>query len=242
MRKSTNGFTIVELIIIIVTIGVLAALGIISYGEWGRRTSKTSVRSDLMRAAAELESNMNAKNNYPPNLAGIDFVASNDVVVVLYTNAPTNGVYESLTTDQNAQLLLNVCNANLNGLYNTVCAFSGNGGGAKIHVKGTNSTNVQWGNPIAQETVSLPYGPEYEAATDAIIDQFLAQGGTFPVNVSGKAAPLPEPTLVPMGLATDFCLEGHSSTYPDVIFHLSPKAIGASEGACPDNPSLHYFP
>lgn len=242
MRESISGFTIVELIIVIVTIGILMSIGISSYGEWGRSTSSTVVRNDLVRASSELESNMNIKNNYPPNLAGINFVASKDVAIVLYTNAPANGVYDSLTADQNAQLLLNVCNANLNGLYNTACTFAGNGGGAKIHVKGTHTTNTQWRSPISQNTISLPYGPEYEAATEAIINQFLAQGGIFPVIVSGSTTSLPEPTLVPIGVATDFCLEGRSGTYPDDAFHLIPKATSASEGACPDNPNLHYFP
>src|SRR4051812_33976136 len=112
MRKSINGFTIVELIIVITTISILTAIGISSYNGWSRRTSSTTVRSDLVRASTELESNMNLKNNYPPNLAGINFVPGKDVALVLYTNAPSNGVYESLTDDQNAQLLLNVCNAN----------------------------------------------------------------------------------------------------------------------------------
>lgn len=237
-----RGFTVIELLVVAITIGTLAIVGVISYGDWKRRTVSTAVQNDVVGASASLATNMNFKNSYPPNLSGINFTPSPDVALVLYTNAPTNGVYQTLTPDQNAQLLLNVCNANLNGLYNTVCTFVGNGGGAKIHVKGTNATNTQWQSPIAEDKVTLPYGPEYEAATASIIAQFTSQGGTFPVSTPGAPVTMPEPTLVPIGKATNFCLEGRSGLFTDIVYHITPNATDSKKGACPDDPSLHYLP
>lgn len=236
-----HGFTLVELLIVMVVISILATITLVTYGSWRHQTDDTVVRNDISQATSGLASYMNFHSNYPPNLAGIDFAASNGVALTLYTNAPSVGVYENLTPEQNSQLFLNSCNANLNGLYNTVCTFAGNGGGAKIHVKGTNATNTIWRSPVNEADVSLPYGPDYTAATIAIIAQFKAQGGGFPVIVSGTSTPLPTPTQKPNGPASNFCLEGRSGNFTDIVYHAMPHGRKPTAGPCPANPDLHYY-
>lgn len=240
--KSWHGFTIVELIVVIAVIAILASVSIASYGPWRRHNADAAVQSDLSQGTSSLRSYKNFQNSYPPNLAGTNFSSSANVALVLYTNAPTIGVYSNLTDDQNAQLLLNVCNANLNDLYNTVCTFGGAGGGAKIHVAGTNTTNTIWESPISQSDVTLPCGTACDNATNTMISQFLAQGGQFPILVSGNTAALPQPTQTPNGLATSFCLEGHSGIFPDIIYHTSDSKTNVASGVCPYDPTLHYFP
>jgi len=236
-----HGFTLVEVSIVIVIIGILATIVVVSYGNWRYRTADSTVKNDITQASSGLSSYVNAHDSYPPNFAGINFAPSAGVALTLYTNAPSMGVYNNLTPDQNAQLFLNTCNANLNGLYNTACTFAGNGGGAKIHVKGTNTTNTNWLSPINQSDVSLPYGSDYTAAVNAIISQFQAQGGAFPVTVSGSSAALPTPTEQPNGPASDYCLEGRSGDFPDLIYHMLPRDTSPTTGACPANPNLHYY-
>ena len=55
MRKSTSGFTIVELLIVIVVIGILAAITIVAYNGVQSRAHDTSVQSDLRNIAKKLE-------------------------------------------------------------------------------------------------------------------------------------------------------------------------------------------
>lgn len=55
MRKSTSGFTIVELLIVIVVIGILAAIVIVAYSGVQNRAYDTSVQSDLRSIAKKLE-------------------------------------------------------------------------------------------------------------------------------------------------------------------------------------------
>lgn len=246
MRKTISGFTLVEMLITVTVIAILASIAIVSYGQWRYRTADTALRGDMTQATAALGNIRNFQNYYPPNLAGTNFSASDKNALSLYTNAPSIGFYAGLTPTQNAQLLLNVCNANLNGLYNTVCSFAGNGGGAKIHVAGTNSTNVQWPSPISQATITGTMGSNgtvYQAAANTIISQFLAQGGTFDVIVGDtKNVPLPAPNKTPNGPATAFCLEGRSSNYPGLAYHTSNSNSTLQTGTCPDDASLHYYP
>jgi hypothetical protein len=74
-----------------------------------------------------------------------------------------------------------------------------------------------------------------------MINQFLAQGGTFPAIISGSGTSLPPPTLTPNGPAANFCLEGRSGDYSDIIYHTTNTNPANVAGACPSNPSLHYF-
>jgi prepilin-type N-terminal cleavage/methylation domain-containing protein len=63
-----KGFTVVELIIVIVVIGILAGISIIGYGTWRDRAAKTEVMSDLRNAALALNNYRNFNNAYPsPN-------------------------------------------------------------------------------------------------------------------------------------------------------------------------------
>lgn len=198
------------------------------------------VKSDITSGISSLHSFQNFKNSFPPNLAGTDFAASRNVALVLYTDAPSIGVYQNLTAHQNAQLLLNVCNANLNETYNTICVFGGGGGGgARIHVKGTKTSNTHWRSPIKESDVTLPASDP--SIAQGIIDQFKAQGGYFPVVVgSNENTPLPEPTKTPNGPATRYCLEGRSAEY-DIVYHSFSKNTDILPGPCPEDPDLHYY-
>lgn len=240
-RKKDAGFTIVELLVVIVVIGILAGVVILAFGSWRHHTAESVVESDMLQASTGLSAYVNSNDVYPPNLANLNFVPSQGVALTLYTNAPSIGVYSNLSADLNAQLFLNNCNANLNGLDNTVCTYQGSGVGAKVHVKGTNTTNTVWPSPINPSDVTLPYGPEYTAATNAIVSEFQAQGGVFPVLVSGTNVALPNPTLQPNGPASDYCLEGRSGDFPAIVYHATPQGTSPTIGPCPPNPNLHYY-
>jgi len=60
-----KGFTVVELIIVIVVIGILAGISVVGYGTWRERTAKTEVISDLKNAALAMNNYQNFNNNYP---------------------------------------------------------------------------------------------------------------------------------------------------------------------------------
>ena len=50
-----KGFTVIELLIVIVVIGILASIGIVSYNGFQKRANDTAVQADLESIAGELE-------------------------------------------------------------------------------------------------------------------------------------------------------------------------------------------
>jgi len=242
--RTYSAFTIVELMLIIATVAILAGIGILGYNGWQKRSIDSAVRSDLAQAASGLKSHQNFNGDYPPNLAGINFAASDKVGLILRTNAPQIRTYDNMTPSQNAQLFLNTCNANMpimsaDGLttYNTACTFAGN----NIHISGQVSSNVVLQGPtIDINEVALTCGSTCDAAVSAMKSQFMAQNGTFPLDVPKNQVALPPPTLTTYSTATKYCLEGRGVTYADIVYHITSANTAVTPGACPSDPELHY--
>jgi len=242
MNRSRAGFTLVEVMMIIAVIGILAAITIVAWNGWRHRVDDSSVQSDLKQATTGLASYQNFKNDYPPNLGGIDFAASPNVALKLSTNADQVRVYSGLSPSENAQLFLNTCNALMpitsgSTTYNTSCTFAGQ----NIHVKGTSSSNVVWQGPtINQSNVVLTCGSACNTATSTLISEFIAQGGTFPISVPKSTVSLPAYNLMSDGPATRFCLEATSASSDGIVYHTSSENKAVTVGPCPSDPDLHY--
>ena len=151
-------------------------------------------------------------------------------------------VYQNLTADQNAQLLLNSCNGFMpvvsgGTTYNTACVYNGN----NMHIKGQVTSNVILNGPtINQADFVLTCGASCSAAQNSIISTFIAQGGSFPITVPSKGSTLPAPTIVNAGNASRYCLEARSPAYSDIIYHAAPSSSSPEQGACPADAALHY--
>lgn len=243
MRQFRAGFTIVELIVVVAVISILAGIILVSYGAWHHRTADSGVQSDLQQATSGLRSYQNFKNDYPPNLGGVGYAPSDDVVLKLSTNASQIRVYSGLSASENAQLFLNTCNALMpivsGGVtYNNSCSFAGN----NIHVAGTNGSNIVWNGPtIQQSDVTLTCGSACTTAAQQLISEFTAQGGIFPVSPPKQNVPLPAySSAQSVGSATRFCLEGDSVLFSDIVYHTTSEDTHVVSGPCPSDPALHY--
>ena len=65
MHKTKSGFTIVELLIVIVVIGILAAITIVAYNGIQDRAHNTAVQSDLNAFAKKIATESAASGVYP---------------------------------------------------------------------------------------------------------------------------------------------------------------------------------
>jgi prepilin-type N-terminal cleavage/methylation domain-containing protein len=93
MRKNISGFTIVELLIVIVVIGILAAITIVAYNGVQNRAYDTSVQSDLRNIAKQLEVGRvdSPTNSYPVTNATIAAVVNINVNKNSYVAGSTAG-------------------------------------------------------------------------------------------------------------------------------------------------------
>jgi serine/threonine-protein kinase len=65
--KKRHGFTVIELVVVIVVIGILAAIAIVVYSGVTRRAVETSMQSDLDGASSALEFDNRQNGSYPSN-------------------------------------------------------------------------------------------------------------------------------------------------------------------------------
>jgi prepilin-type N-terminal cleavage/methylation domain-containing protein len=71
MRKTRSGFTIVELLIVIVVIGVLAAITAVAYNGIQNRVRVATIQSDLNSLAKKLAAYYAINDAYPNNLTAM---------------------------------------------------------------------------------------------------------------------------------------------------------------------------
>ena len=79
-----KGFTIVEILLIIVLISVLAGITYAGVRDWRGRTIRSEVKSDLKNAANALDSTRNFSSGYPSDLSAAGFRGS-DTVTLSYS-------------------------------------------------------------------------------------------------------------------------------------------------------------
>ena len=80
MERTIKGFTIVELIVVILVIGILAAISIVSYSSWKQKTTIAQLKSDLNGAVSALENSRTFNNTYPSTVPST-FVPSSGVTI-----------------------------------------------------------------------------------------------------------------------------------------------------------------
>lgn len=72
MRKTTSGFTIVELLIVIVIIGILAAITIVAYNGIQQRAKTSTVMADLANSAKKMSLDNVNNGSYAATASAVD--------------------------------------------------------------------------------------------------------------------------------------------------------------------------
>lgn len=127
--KQSSGFTIVELLIVIVIIAILAAISVVLYNGIQARAVKTALQSDLRNAATKVALSKAEKGSYPTD---------EEEALALFT--PTPGThYQYSTPDNGATYLMTItsdregvpayCQSSNGSITEGACAGHSEGGG-----------------------------------------------------------------------------------------------------------------
>jgi general secretion pathway protein G len=108
LKRKQSGFTIVELLIVIIVIGILAALVLVTFSGVQQKARNTERQTDVKAIASHLEV-YNAQNGYYPTSAQL---TANDGSVVTFVSTNLKGLdQQSLRDPKGANLYLNAGNA-----------------------------------------------------------------------------------------------------------------------------------
>lgn len=88
MRKNVSGFTIVELLIVIVVIGILATITVVSYRGIQARANESAIKSDLSAMAKQVELHRAEKGVYPSHREFFGHIPTSMSI------APTKSAYD----------------------------------------------------------------------------------------------------------------------------------------------------
>jgi type IV pilus assembly protein PilE len=73
-QQRIKGFTLIEVMIVMLIVGILTALAYPSYQEYVRRAARADAQSDMMEVAQQLERFFTMNNRYDQSRAGVPFV------------------------------------------------------------------------------------------------------------------------------------------------------------------------
>lgn len=247
------GFTIVELLVVIVVIGILAAVTIVSYRGLSNRAIASSATSDLTTVKKHMEIAAAKGGGKYPNFIPDDVKASKDITLRLVQSKP----YSGLSSVQNGVLFQEVCNQ-------LVAEGYGNGtnlgGGSDQYISGCNvwsHTSVQingWNShvfptPLSATSVRTWYDANvaneawfpnkrqtYFNFADELSARFTNLGGTFPIAdfydnyasaYSYQTLPTPNAGYIP----TEYCVEASHVTRTSLVWHVDQTGT-VRDGVC----------
>jgi len=84
-RNTSRAFTIVELIVVIVVLGILAGIVVTGFGSWQTSVAKKAIQSDLKMAVAAMQNSKNFGDSYPSSMPS-SFKASSNVTITLHSS------------------------------------------------------------------------------------------------------------------------------------------------------------
>lgn len=201
-----RGFTLVELLIVIVVLTILAAISIVSYQNSQKRAAHVVLFKDLKSASEQLGLSY-VKS--PESFGSLDTIAgdmesSNDVILQFVTGY-TGPYYENLSPVQEGVLFYDICKQLIaDPEYSEIHSADGSATQSVVmdcddsisddQLQITGWDTKKWLTPLSRETIqayitSVPYDDWWVDRQSVIqnfyaqmIQRFEASGGTFPID------------------------------------------------------------
>ena len=251
---NSHGFTIVELLIVIVVIGILAAIVIVGFNGIQRQATESAAKSSLESAAKAMEITKTSDGVYPSTLPpGVRSTSGITLALV----ASTLPYYSNVTPVQTGVLLSQICEnlvteglgRGLNQGGNTDNYITGCGNWNANSMQVTGWTSRVFNAPITATTFSdyvatVPPGDSYHPNQQSVVRNFylqmqsrlVAQGGSFPVTTfwdswanPGNGGVIHQPLPPPSDSGSTYCLQ---ATVPSGDTWIIRPGSKATSGAC----------
>lgn len=183
--KSSQGFTIVELLIVIVVIAILATITIVAYNGITNEADKAVIASDIRDISKRIEADKVTSDTYPDNLNGYNLPVG---IVTNYTKQSDTQYCLSLTSGRNASISYYITEDNsLNeGECPSVTIPPGYeaaplAGGGSTAVDGYNAIQPQSCPLVGGSWIKVPGNSVYNKPNGFCVQQYPAR------NISGVA-------------------------------------------------------
>ena len=204
-KQKQGGFTVLELIIVIVVIAILASLVLVGYNGVQKHAASTATMSALDSARETIDTDI----AYDEDHAVPDELPSslpNPQDVVLTYKKTGGGKYTGLTAVQNGVLFHDICVELIaDPYYSVIHAREGGGSSSvmmscdndvgynRILVTGWESEKTKWYTPVKKETIqayidSVAYDNWWTDRQEVVrgfftelINRFESRGGTWPI-------------------------------------------------------------
>ncbi|MEO5948894.1 MAG: prepilin-type N-terminal cleavage/methylation domain-containing protein [Candidatus Saccharimonas sp.] len=180
MRNKRSGFTIVELLVVIVLIAILVTVTIVTFIGISQRAHITAVKSDLSNAAKSLTMSNAVDGTYPPDLASAALKPSGDTTYQYTYTSATNSYCLTAISDDIAYMISTTDSSATAGVCpgHTGPSVPGVNGGGVTTLAG--SFNAPYG--VATDSADNIYVADYgnnriRKITQAGIDTVLAGTG-----------------------------------------------------------------
>lgn len=140
MAKKQHGFTLVELLVVIVVIGILAAITLVSYNGTQQRASVAAMTTDLKNAADAFELAKVGVESYPTTMPSDYKPSAGNVLQATNTGNSTSYCINAYsTTKPTLRMYWDSINRSAqNGLCNGATIGSASGGGVPVALRGVN--------------------------------------------------------------------------------------------------------
>lgn len=261
VRKIKCGFTVIELLVVIVVIAILTTVALVSYRGAQQRAAVTATVSALDNARESIDSDIAYDENGSVPSTLPSSVPSTQNVTLTYKT--TGGGYSGLTPVQEGVLFHDICTELIaDSQYSVIHAKDG-GGTSTVVMSCDNSVSRNsllitgwdsktWSTPLTKSTLqayiaSVPadsWWTDRQAVVQGfyneLINRFESRGGVWPITSfwdpwadasNGGVMKQPLPPI-DASMPAGYCLQAQNTKFNSVLYKVTDTSPRPTEGGC----------